>query len=79
LLLKNLTQPKAKTQQTQKINAFAFSELSAHEKQKFYNPVTLSSAAAFKLRLCGRLLRSKTTKLRLKNRPRSAATGAAML
>ena len=39
--------------------------------------ITLSSAAAFKLRLCGILLRSKTTKLRLKSCPRSEATDAA--
>jgi len=39
--------------------------------------ITLSSAAAFKLRFCGILLRSKTTKARLKSCPRSEATGAA--
>jgi len=39
--------------------------------------LTASSAADFKLWFCGILLRSKTTKPRLKNCPRSAATGAA--
>jgi hypothetical protein len=39
--------------------------------------ITPSSAAVFKLWFYGILLRSKTIKLRLKNCPRSAATGAA--
>jgi hypothetical protein len=49
--------------------AFAFFKLAEALRFYFLPHVTPSSAAVFKLWICGILLRSKTTKPRLKNCP----------
>ncbi len=52
-----------------RIYAFAFSYMPKRLSFYFCTHITLSSAAGFKLYFCGILLRSKTTKMRLKTCP----------